>query len=118
MDGFAEDESAVEVVAFTVCVSEAVLGVPDVGVNVVPIVWLPAARVLVVNAANPLVTATPLARTVLPSVNDAVPAAAGVTVAVNVTLWLAFAGFSDEVSATVGLTGADVTGSNGNVALV
>lgn len=118
VDGFAEDASVVEVVAFTVCVSVAVLGVPDVGVNVVPIVWLPAARVLVVNVATPLVTATPLARTVLPSLNDAVPDAAGVTVAVKVMLWPAFAGFSEEASATVGLTGADDAGKSGNVALV
>jgi hypothetical protein len=32
-------------------VSVAVLGVPDVGVNVVLTVWLPAASVLVVNVA-------------------------------------------------------------------
>lgn len=53
-EGFADDVTAVvvaEVAVFTVCVSVAVLGVPDVGVNVVLIVWLPAASVLVVNVA-------------------------------------------------------------------
>lgn len=54
VDGFAEDVRAVEVAAvavLTVCVSVALLGVPVVGVNVVLMVWLPAARALVVNVA-------------------------------------------------------------------
>jgi hypothetical protein len=106
-----------EVAVFTVCVRLAVLGVPDVGVKVVLMVWLPTARVLVENVATPLVTVTPLASTVLPSLNDAVPDAAGVTVAVNVTLCPVVAGFSDDASATVGFAGV-VLGKSGNVALV
>jgi hypothetical protein len=119
-DGFAEDVTAVvvaEVAVFTVCVSVAVLGVPEVGVKVVLMEWLPAARVLVENVATPLVTATPLASTVLPSLNDAAPDAAGVTVAVKVTLCPVVAGFSEEASATVGFPGV-VLGKSGNVALV
>ena len=48
--GFKEEVRAVEVATgvTTLCVSVAVLGVPDVGVKVVLIVWLPATRVLVV----------------------------------------------------------------------
>lgn len=119
-DGFADEETAVvvaEVAVFTVCVSVAVLGVPDVGVKVVLMVWLPTASALVANVATPLVTVTPLARTVLPSLNDAVPAAAGVTVAVNVTLCPVVAGLSEEARATVGFAGV-VLGKSGNVALV
>lgn len=118
--GFKEELSAVAVAAgaTTLCVSDAVLGVPDVGVKVVLIEWLPEARALVVNVATPLVTATPLARTVLPSLNDAVPVAEfGETVSVNVTLWPTAAGFADEAIATVGLTGPS-DGKSGNVALV
>ena len=110
------DELLVGVV--TLCVRVAVLGVPDVGVKVVLIEWLPAARVLVVYVAWPLVTAMPLARTVLPSLNDTVPEAAGVMVSVNVTLWPTFAGFSDEAIATVEFTGAPVVGKSGKTALV
>ena len=118
--GFADEVTAVvvaELAVFTVCVSVAVLGVPDVGVNVVLMEWLPAPRVLVVNVATPLVTVTPLASTVLPSLNDTVPDAAGVTVSVNVTLWPTVAGFADEAIATVGFAGV-VLGNSGNVALV
>ena len=118
--GFAEELRAVEVAAgaTTLCVRLAVLGVPDVGVKVVLIEWLPEARVFVVNVATPLVTATPLARTVLPSLNDAVPdAEAGETVSVNVTLCPTAAGFADDEIATVGFTGPS-TGKSGNVALV
>ena len=117
--GFAEELSAVAVAAgaTTLCVRLAVLGVPDAGVKVVLIEWLPVARALVVNVATPLVTATPLARTVLPSLNDTVPDAAGVTVSVNVTLWPTVAGFADEAIATVGFAGV-VLGNSGNVALV
>ena len=53
-------------------------------------------------------TATPLARTVLPSLNDAVPVAEfGETVSVNVTLCPTAAGFADEAIETVGFTGAE-----------
>ena len=63
-------------------------------------------------------TATPLARTVLPSLNDAVPVAdSGVTVSVKVTLWPTAAGFTDEAIETVGFTGPS-DGKSGNVALV
>ena len=119
-DGFAEDVTAVvvaEVAVFTVWVSDAVLGVPVAGVKVVLMVWLPAVSVLVANVATPLVTVTPLARTVLPSLKDAVPVAAGVTVAVSVTLCPVDAGFSEEARATVGFAGV-VLGRSGNVALV
>ena len=118
--GFEEELSAVEVAtgATTLCVSVAVLGVPDVGVKVVLMVWLPAPSALVVNVAWPPVTATPLARTVLPSLKDAVPLAdPGVTVSVNVTLCPTLTGFADEAIATVGFTWAS-TGKSGNVALV
>jgi hypothetical protein len=118
--GFAEELSAVAVAAgaTTLCVRLAVLGVPDAGVKVVLIEWLPVARALVVNVATPLVTATPLARTVLPSLNDAVPVAEfGETVSVNVTLWPTAAGFADEAIETVGFTGPR-DGKSGNVALV
>lgn len=116
-DGFVDDVSAVDVGAVTLCARVAVLGVPDVGVNVVLIVWLPAARVLVVYVACPLATATPLARTILPSLNDAVPDETGVTVAVNAMLCPTFAGFNDEASATAGFAGAEL-GNSGNVAFV
>jgi hypothetical protein len=120
-DGLADEASAVEVedvATFTTCVSVAVLGVPDVGVKVVLIEWLPTASVLDVNVAWPLTTATPLARTVLPSLNDAVPVAVrGVTVSVNVTLCPDVAGLSDDERATVGFAGV-VLGRSGNVAFV
>ena len=118
--GFAEELSAVEVAAGATMlwVSDAVVGVRDVGVRVVLIVWLPAARALVVNVATPLVTGTLLATTVLPSLNDTVPdAEAGEIVSVNVTLCPTAAGFADDAIATVGFTGPS-TGKGGNVALV
>jgi hypothetical protein len=66
----------------------------------------------------PLVTATPLARTVLPSLNETVPVAeAGETVSVNVTLCPVVAGFCDDAIATVGFTGPS-TGNSGKFALV
>ena len=68
--------------------------------------------------ATPLVTATPLARTVLPSLNDTVPDAEfGETVSVNVTLWPTAAGLADDAIDTVGFTGPS-EGKSGNVALV
>ena len=73
--------------------------VESVGVNTAVIAWVAAGRVDVVNVAVPLVTGTALPNAVAPSMNCTVPAAVGVTVAVNVT----------EVPAVTGLTGLAVT---------
>ncbi len=70
------------------------------------IVWLPAARVDVVNEACPLTSVIGPASTVAPSLNVTFPSVtnvplAAVTVAVNVTLWPGCDGFNEEVRATL-----------------
>jgi len=65
-------------------------------------------------AMPPLMGPTP--RIVAPSRNVMVPVAVEGTVAVKVTGWLSAAGFSDEVSVTLGVAIATVTVVAGEVA--
>src|SRR5215475_12310163 len=78
-------------------------------------VWVPMARADVVSVATPPVMG-PVPRIVAPSRNVMVPVAVVGTVAVKVTGWLSAAGFSDEVSVTLGVAIATVTVVAGEVA--
>jgi hypothetical protein len=77
---------------------------------------VPTVRLAVLNVATPAALTAPVPRTVVPSRKVTVPLAAAGTVAVNVTGWLTFDGFADEVNATVGVFFATVTVVAGEVA--
>jgi hypothetical protein len=70
----------------------------------------------IVRIAIPAEFTVPVPRTTAPSWNVIVPLAAAGTAAVKVTVWLNAAGFTEEVSATVGVIFATTTGVAGEVA--
>src|SRR3984957_7743530 len=76
----------------------------------------PIVRLEVVRVASPAALTAPVPRTTAPSRNVIAPLAAAGTVAVKVIVWLNSAGFTEDVSATVGIAFDTTTGVTGDVA--